>query len=835
MGCGGSTLKEEERHYKKISPEKELDREENSKQNRINCQTSQNILSRRTIDKNSIEDSKHLENSIENKEEELLLEENQSRREELEIKQGQTEESIQNYIDMDQESFQLALKYASRAMKKESLLEKCNKNVTEFIMKQALPNNISLMSVLARISHVKLLDVSNNNLAPPSCRLLLICLRNNRTVEIFNMANNKTDTDTAKCIADLIDCNKTIKSLDISDNVLGKDFFSRCSSDQLKKNVTLEILRCESIGHVDMSEMSKGIKCNRSLTEVIFNYNQLNRNCTEFAKNLTEWMQSDFCSLKVLSLKGCDLSSNEMKILIEGLKDNKGLEYLNMSANQLENYTDLALLLAISLSHPRLRDFFIENMKINSTDGASTPRNVDKLTNWNWADCDKLEEYISYMPKLKYLNIRNSSIGKEKYFTKFLQKLPSLSLVKLILDGNKLSNSTIVENLAKNGVNLEAISLSNCSLTDKDIVSIGNCLKSGSLKSLQMIKLSANRLKDTAPLLCSKQLRLLDLSINEIPTDGATALANALTEKTVSIETINISNNQIEIEGLQNLILCLNKTSLKHLNIADQCVSFDEDEIERLYDDLATAIDIKLEEDSNSFKSKEFFIKMTGLGGFTNEKCSLLNCQAIQTDYKNERCLSLNFNDICSICVYLRGYDNSKCMITQDEWKIINDAAKSSPAWLQIPSNLERTIFVSNVPASATVRTIEDALEADANCNVVEIFMCIDQISKSSTGASWILLKDQKDVSEAMKWYHSGKAKIRNESIKIGSLDVTLTNIEDINHLTKKAEEEIERRKLEQIKLDKEHRDLIQRSYRESQERHAYRLAHPAYADGRIW
>ena len=31
------------------------------------------------------------------------------------------------------------------------------------------------------------------------------------------------------------------------------------------------------------------------------------------------------------------------------------------------------------------------------------------------------------------------------------------------------------------------------------------------------------------------------------------------------------------------------------------------------------------------------------------------------------------------------------------------------------------------------------------------------------------------------------------------------------------------------------HQRLIHQSYQESQERHAYRLAHPAYADGRIW
>lgn len=34
---------------------------------------------------------------------------------------------------------------------------------------------------------------------------------------------------------------------------------------------------------------------------------------------------------------------------------------------------------------------------------------------------------------------------------------------------------------------------------------------------------------------------------------------------------------------------------------------------------------------------------------------------------------------------------------------------------------------------------------------------------------------------------------------------------------------------------DQAHRRLIQQNAEESWKRHAYRLAHPAYADGRIW
>ena len=45
----------------------------------------------------------------------------------------------------------------------------------------------------------------------------------------------------------------------------------------------------------------------------------------------------------------------------------------------------------------------------------------------------------------------------------------------------------------------------------------------------------------------------------------------------------------------------------------------------------------------------------------------------------------------------------------------------------------------------------------------------------------------------------------------------------------------MERRQKERAKNEEAHRNLIRQSYQESQERHAYRLAHPAYADGRIW
>lgn len=46
---------------------------------------------------------------------------------------------------------------------------------------------------------------------------------------------------------------------------------------------------------------------------------------------------------------------------------------------------------------------------------------------------------------------------------------------------------------------------------------------------------------------------------------------------------------------------------------------------------------------------------------------------------------------------------------------------------------------------------------------------------------------------------------------------------------------DIARRQRERQQEQDCHESLLKRSYQESQDRHAYRLAHPAYADGRIW
>ena len=47
--------------------------------------------------------------------------------------------------------------------------------------------------------------------------------------------------------------------------------------------------------------------------------------------------------------------------------------------------------------------------------------------------------------------------------------------------------------------------------------------------------------------------------------------------------------------------------------------------------------------------------------------------------------------------------------------------------------------------------------------------------------------------------------------------------------------DEMKRRAADRAKDDVRYRQMLRKNYAESQARHAYRLANPAYADGRIW
>ena len=72
----------------------------------------------------------------------------------------------------------------------------------------------------------------------------------------------------------------------------------------------------------------------------------------------------------------------------------------------------------------------------------------------------------------------------------------------------------------------------------------------------------------------------------------------------------------------------------------------------------------------------------------------------------------------------------------------------------------------------------------------------------------------------------------QEQAIKIGiTLFKKTIYIAFVTSFRQDLQNRLEQRKTEEAK----HRALIRKRYAESQARHAYRLAHPAYADGRIW
>lgn len=61
--------------------------------------------------------------------------------------------------------------------------------------------------------------------------------------------------------------------------------------------------------------------------------------------------------------------------------------------------------------------------------------------------------------------------------------------------------------------------------------------------------------------------------------------------------------------------------------------------------------------------------------------------------------------------------------MSQRDWNLVISADKDAPAWLQLASQRECAVYVSNLPLSVTAEKLEGLLDNDAECNVKEVYL----------------------------------------------------------------------------------------------------------------
>ncbi|KAL4228631.1 hypothetical protein ACF0H5_011679 [Mactra antiquata] len=669
-----------------------------------------------------------------------------------------------------------------------------------------------------------------------------------------------------RLLIDGLQSNTTLVDLDMTSNEIADSVgFTKGLSVCLKKPDC--VISCISLSRCELTseavvELTKGLAENKTLCEL----NLTGAKMDNFGVLINVIVTSaKHPAMKILSLDSVKVKTQDCKTENASGDSVSALQVLSLNSCGLvdEVFTSLEksckgrLLHLVEIditANDKLSLQCLDSLASMTTDEIGT--SSIKRLRYGLNKGDTLHTKLSMFGNLQYLNLRLCHLSQDTILElgKYISGETS-NISTLILDGLKLSGTEAIKNIVVNPKvsKLGTLSLGSCSLDDNDLTPLCDAIKDN--LSLTMLKLSANRITDVgvAKLVVAfmkaknPPLAVLDLSNNRLEDEGAKSLIKLCTSK-YKLHSLNVSANGIGKEGMLALTSVVGgKSPLQTLHVQGQTKSQDEGHMIDIFSKLATSIGYKVQKEDDIIKPgcsdlpanlpDGLLVNITDMGGNTGNMGQALDSQSIKTDYVIDRLPSLSFNQIIQICCFLKDKDATVCVWSENDWKMIIGADRpttDTPSWLQLADQRDRCIYINNLPGNATIQKLESILEMDCDCNVEETCLMKDPVTRGNNGVGWAVMSDQESVKKAIDYFNSGEAKIFGQAIMISEVKIKVDN-EASEELQKKAIEDQEKRSRLRAKEESAHRTLIVNTTEASWKRHAYRLAHPAYADGRIW
>ncbi|XP_051742911.1 protein NLRC3-like isoform X30 [Ctenopharyngodon idella] len=610
-------------------------------------------------------------------------------------------------------------------------------------------------------SHLRELDLSENELGDSGVKNLSDLLMNPQfKLEKLDLYRCSITEKQCVILTSALKSNPShLRELDLSGNKLGDSGVKNLSDLLMNPQFKLEKLDLSgcSITEKQCVILTSALKSNPShLRELNLSWNKLG---DSGVKNLTDLLLNPQFKLEKLDLSVCSITEKQCVILTSALKSNPShLRELDLSLNKLENTGVKHLCDILKDSHCELERLRLSNCRVTEEGykalASALRSNPSHLIELDLTGNDPGQSGVKELSdllqdpncQLKTLRFLSAAADEACQYVKRVVGKNPLLLRELNLTRHELGDTRvnqIAALLQDKHCQLNTLTLSECSITEKQCVILTSALKSNP-SHLRELNLNVNIIENTGVKhLCDvlkdshcelERLRLSNCSVTE---EGYKALASALRSNPSHLIELDLTGNdpgQSGVKKLSDLLQdpnCQLKT-LKFLSAAaDEACQYVKRVVGKnplLLRELNLSEhelgDTQVNQIAALLQDKHCRLNTLTLSGcsITEKQCVILT-SALKSNLSHLRELDLSRNKIGNtgvkhLCDVLKDSHCklersrlSNCSVTEEGYKALASALRSNP------SHLIELDLTGNDPGQSGVKELNDLLQ-DPNCQL---------------------------------------------------------------------------------------------------------------------
>ena len=431
----------------------------------------------------------------------------------------------------------------------------------------------------------------------------------NKNIQIINLINNKNfGSDGIIGISPGIEHNSKLLSINLSHCNIGDEGVINLSNALFKNLDIREIFLLDNkIGEKGIKSIVDKLMGKTSLKILDLSFNKINSKGGLYigmGVRDTQGVQKLFLGYNKIEDEGCEFIAN-------GLEKNKSLIELNLENNNISNKGINALCKNLKKN---------ENlMKINLDGNNITEIDSDFYELFNWVQEIKISENplnqsgivrlfqgSEYNRLFTYLKFKYNS-EDDFHFKCFNENIKNIDL-----SFNHKINLSLMNHILSLK-NLSKLNLQMNNITDKEIKSIANFIKYNNTPIKNLI-LKNNKISSEGSMYISDLIKVsltlkkLDLSFNELKSEGVKNICTAIITSNHSLEQLYLNGNKCNdycAEDIFNLLINSNSTKLKLLSLSSNF--FSNKGVDKILSSLRTNHSLKyLSLSENKIDSKAF-------------------------------------------------------------------------------------------------------------------------------------------------------------------------------------------------------------------------------------